>query len=286
MLNALTIDLEEYFHVSAYADSVAPQDWISYPSRVGESVGRILEMLDHHGCQATFFSLGWIAEHRPQVVRRIAESGHEIACHSNCHRCVFDMTPQEFRDDTRRAKQLLEDVSGKPVRGYRAPSFSITRRSQWALEILAELGFTYDSSIFPVQHMNYGIPDSPRFPFRFRTSSGPLVEFPMATIEFAGARAPFGGGAYFRLLPYRYTGWAIRHVNDIEKQAVCVYLHPWEIDADQPRMSGSLTARARHYCGLRGTEAKLNQLLTDLEFCTLGSLIDTLDLREVELPAA
>ena len=274
MRNALTFDVEEYFHVSAYSDHVRPEDWRSYPSRVGASVTKILDLLDQHNCRATFFSLGWIAENRPEVIRQIAARGHEIACHSFRHRRVFELTPEEFREDTRCAKEILEDVSGTPVFGYRAPSFSITSKSQWAIEILAELGFAYDSSVFPVRHLNYGMPRAPRSPFRIDTRYGPIVEFPMSTLDLGGVRAPFGGGAYLRLLPYRYTLWGIRYVNDRENRPVCVYLHPWELDADQPRMSGSLSAKVRHYFGLGGTETKLKRLLGSLEFCTLGALIE------------
>lgn len=252
---------------------VRQEDWLSYPSRVGQSTDRILELLDQYDCTATFFSLGWIAENRPQVIRRIVAGGHEIACHSFCHRRVFDMTPKEFRDDTRRAKELLEDVSGKAVLGYRAPSFSITSDSKWALEVLAELGFHYDSSIFPVKHLNYGVPTAPRSPFRVDTRSGPIIEFPMPTLALGAARAPIGGGAYLRLLPYRFTRWGISYINERDNQPVCVYLHPWEIDSNQPRMHGSLTAKVRHYFGLRRTEAKLQRLLAEFQFCTLGSII-------------
>jgi polysaccharide deacetylase family protein (PEP-CTERM system associated) len=274
MRNALTFDVEEYFHVSAYADHVRPEDWRSYPSRVGASVNKILDLLDEHHCRATFFSLGWIAENRPEVIRQIAARGHEIACHSFQHRRVFDMTPEEFREDTRSAKAILEDVSGAPVLGYRAPSFSITGKSQWAVEILAELGFAYDSSVFPVRHLNYGMPKAPRSPFRIETRYGSIVEFPMPTLDLGGVRAPFGGGAYLRLLPYRYTFWAIEYTNERENRPVCVYLHPWEIDADQPRMHGSLTAKARHYFGLSATETKLKRLLGAVEFGPLSSLIE------------
>lgn len=285
MRNALTFDVEEYFHVSAYSDRVRPEEWLSYPSRVGGSIDRILALLDRHNCRATFFSLGWLAENRPDVIRRIAACGHEIACHSFSHRRVFDMTPDGFRADTRRAKHLLEDVSGTAVTGYRAPSFSITSNSQWAFEILAELGFSYDSSIFPVRHPNYGMPTAPRFPFRVNTLCGPIIEFPMPTLAFGRTRAPFGGGAYLRLLPYRYTRWGIDYINTRENEPVCVYLHPWEVDSEQPRMRGDLTARARHYFGLRGTETKLKRLLDDVEFCPLGLLVETLIPKGPNIPA-
>ena len=277
MRNALTIDLEDYFHVGAYAGRVSLEDWDTYPSRVAQNTDRLLDLLDRHACRATFFVLGWVAEKKPEVVARVAAAGHEIACHSLLHRRVFDLTPQEFREDTRRAKAVIEDASGKTVVGYRAPSFSITKKSVWALDILVEEGFQYDSSIFPVDHPSYGIPAAPRTPFWIGTPSGRIVEFPMPTLAIGSARSPIGGGAYLRLLPYPYTRWSIRYLNRQENSPVCVYLHPWELDPQQPRMGGNLSARARHYFGLRGTESKLKKLLRDFEFCPLGALINELN---------
>jgi len=273
MQNALTIDLEDYYHVSAFHDSMDSGQWNLQKSRVERNTDLLLDLLDEAGHKATFFTLGWVAEQHPQVVRRVAERGHEVACHSLRHRLVYEMSLDEFREDTRRAKELLEDVGGSPVRGYRAPSFSVIQESLWALTILAELGFTYDSSIFPVKHANYGMPQAARTPFVVDTPAGPIVEFPMTTLEFAGRRSPFGGGAYFRLLPYWYTRWGIRFLNLRENRPVCVYLHPWELDPEQPRMTGSLTARLRHYLGLRNTPAKFRNLIRDFEFCPLGVLV-------------
>lgn len=272
MHNALTIDLEDYFHVSAFRRNIAPSEWSSLPSRIERNTALLLDLLDAAGCRATFFTLGWVAENFPKVVRRVAERGHEIACHSFHHRIVFEMSRADFREDTRQAKQALENCCGLPVKGYRAPSFSITRASVWALEILAELGFTYDSSIFPVRHPGYGIPCFSRDPQRIETPSGPIVEYPMTTLEFAGHRSPFGGGAYFRLLPYRYTRWGIRYLNAVENRPVCIYLHPWELDAEQPRMKGSLSSRMRHYLGLRSGLAKFRRLIREFEFHPLGVL--------------
>ncbi len=270
MKNALTIDLEDYYHVSAFADAMTSERWDLQPSRVERNTELLLDLLDQAGCKATFFTLGWVAEQHPHVVRLVAARGHEVACHSLRHRIVYGMTPEEFREDTRRAKELLEDCSGAPVLGYRAPSFSITRDSLWALDILCELGFSFDSSIFPVRHPNYGMPDAPRSPYRIQTPSGQIVEFPMSTLELAGLRCPFGGGAYFRLLPYWYTRWGMRFLNSRENRPVCVYLHPWELDPEQPRMNGRLTSRVRHYLGLRSTPAKFRKLLREFEFCPLG----------------
>jgi polysaccharide deacetylase family protein (PEP-CTERM system associated) len=274
MENALTIDLEDYYHVSAFRDQIPVDQWSSRQSRVERNTDLLLDLLDHAGCKATFFTLGWVAEQQPHVVKRVADRGHEIACHSLRHRTVYEMTREEFHDDTLRAKRLLEDCCGTPVLGYRAPSFSITSASLWALEVLVELGFSFDSSIFPVKHPNYGIPDSSRAPYRFQTPRGSIVEFPMTTLEFGGLRSPFAGGAYLRFLPYWYTRWGIRFLNDCENRSVCIYLHPWELDMDQPRMSGSLTSRMRHYLGLRKTPAKLAKLIRDFKFCTLGSLVE------------
>ena len=273
MRNALTIDLEDYYQVTAFANSNGAANWDSHDSHVEKNTAKILEILGSVNCRATFFALGWVAEKYPHLIRQIAELGHEVGCHSDKHRVVYSMTPAEFKEDTHRAKQMLEDAGGIIVSGYRAPSFSITRHSYWAFEALAELGFVYDSSIFPVKHLNYGMPTAPRFPFRVETRFGPIVEFPMPTLSLGSARSPIGGGAYLRLLPYRYTRWGIRYINNRENQPVCVYLHPWELDPQQPRMRGSLTARARHYFGLRGTEAKLRKLLVDFEFCPIETLV-------------
>jgi polysaccharide deacetylase family protein (PEP-CTERM system associated) len=273
MKNAFTIDLEDYMHVTAFSDHIAAKDWGNCVSRLEHNTDKLLGILDSSQCHATFFVLGWVAEEYPHIVKRIADSGHEIACHSLRHRLVYQMTPAEFRQDGRVAKSLLEDVSAKAVYGYRAPSFSITKESWWALEILSELGFSYDSSIFPVKHPNYGMVEASRFPFLVHTSSGSLVEFPLPTLQIGGLRAPIGGGAYLRLLPYAYTRWGIAHINDRESRPICVYLHPWEFDAEQPRLRASLSARLRHYLGLRGTELKLRNLLRDFEFGTLHALV-------------
>ena len=272
MKNALSFDLEDYYHVSAF-ESVNKDKWSSYESRVVQSTQKVFNVLDEVGCKATFFTLGWVAENYPELIREIAERGHEVACHSDKHRRVFEITPAEFREDTRIAKDRLEQSCGAKVIGYRAPSFSITNASLWAFEVLAELGFAYDSSIFPVDHPNYGMPHGPRAPFRIETNRGPIVEFPMPTLELAGARSPFGGGAYFRLLPYWYTRWGMRFLNKHEGRPACVYVHPWEIDADQPRMKGSLSARMRHYVGLAGMENKLRRLVHDFEFVPLATLV-------------
>src|SRR5271155_488361 len=271
--NALSFDLEDYMHVTAFSDQVGAADWDNCVSRLEHNTEKLLEILGTNSCIATFFTLGWVAKKFPMVIRQIADAGHEIACHSMWHRLVYELSPTEFKNDTQEAKAVLEDTSGKVVRGYRAPSFSITSDAWWAFDVLRELEFTYDSSIFPVKHPNYGVPNGSRVPFSVQTPTGPIVEFPLPTLEVGSMRAPFGGGAYLRLLPYIYTRWAIDYTNRNEEAPICVYLHPWEIDAEQPRMKASLTARVRHYIGLRGTENKLRRLLSDFEFVALDVLV-------------
>jgi polysaccharide deacetylase family protein (PEP-CTERM system associated) len=286
MKNAITIDLEDYYQVTAFSTVVLDQ-WDAFPSRIEHNTADLLAILAQANVCATFFTLGWVAKRYPKLVREIASNHHEIACHSNAHRSVFEMTRDEFREDTLEAKKLLEDITGAQVRGYRAPSFSIKRNSLWAYEILAELGFTYDSSIFPIRHPSYGWPQAPRFPFAIRTQCGLITEFPLPTLELAKGRAPIGGGAYFRLLPYWYTRWGLRHLNVSEERPACVYLHPWELDADQPRIRGSLSAQLRHYFGLRGVKSKLRRLLSDFEMQPLGLLIEQLTSAEsLEAPEA
>jgi polysaccharide deacetylase family protein (PEP-CTERM system associated) len=285
MKNALTIDLEDYYKVSAFAETFVVEQWDNYPSRVEQSTAKLLSILEEGNARATFFTLGWVARKFPKLIREIADRHHEIACHSNVHRYVYAMTPDEFREDTLQAKSVLEDIIGTPVFGYRAPSFSITPDSLWAYEILIELGFRYDSSVFPIKHPNYGWPKAPRFPFTIRTNKGSIIEFPMPTILLAGARAPIGGGAYLRLLPYWFTRWGIRYINRDEEQAACVYLHPWELDSGQPRMQGSASARLRHYFGLRGAESKFRRMLADFEMQPLISLIDELPMDSSAVPS-
>lgn len=272
MRNALTIDLEDYFHVTAFRDQMPHSEWSSQPSRIERNTAFLLDLLDGAGCKATFFTLGWVAEKFPRVVRSVAERGHEVACHSLNHRLVFEMSQSEFREDTLRAKELLEQCVGAAICGYRAPSFSITAKSLWALGILAEVGFHYDSSIFPVDHPVYGIPSFPRDPHKVETPSGSIVEYPMTTLQLGRRRSPFGGGAYFRLLPYAYTKWGISFLNKNENRPVCVYLHPWELDPEQPKMNGKWSSHVRQYLGLRNTPAKFRNLIRDFEFCPLGVL--------------
>lgn len=268
MLNALSVDVEDYFHVEAFAARISPDDWRTFEPRVEMNVRLILDMLAKYGTQATFFILGWVAECCPRLVRQIADAGHEIGCHGHSHQHIHKQTPEKFRQDVRRARGCLMDQIQKPVYCYRAPSFSITESTLWALDILAEEGFTIDSSIFPVRHDLYGIPGSERFP-HWRNH---VLEFPPTTIRVAGNNFGVAGGGYLRLLPYGITRWAIKEVNETEGQPVMVYFHPWELDPDQPRIPGPLRSRLRHYTNLAGMQKKIERLLRDFNFSTISEV--------------
>jgi polysaccharide deacetylase family protein (PEP-CTERM system associated) len=269
MKNYLTIDVEEYYHVSAFEDIIRPKDWDQYESRVDIGTNAILDLFAEHDLQATFFIVGKVAEKNPDLIRRIHSAGHEIGCHSYLHRKVYDLTPEQFREDTLKAKTILENSIGAPVVGYRAPSYSITRQSLWALPILVELGFRYDSSIFPTLHDTYGIPDAPRFEYRLQ--EGDMVEYPISTVRLLGRNIPVAGGGYFRLFPYWFTKWALRRINRVEQMPFMFYLHPWELDQDQPRMNNAkLLSRFRHYNNLDKTGSRLRYLLQDFSFTPIS----------------
>jgi polysaccharide deacetylase family protein (PEP-CTERM system associated) len=279
MRNALTIDVEDYFQVEAFARTVRFADWAKYPSRVADNTRKLLDRLELRGVSATFFVVGWVAERDGDLVRDILKRGHELGCHSYAHRPIWSMAKGDFLEDVRRAKGAIEDAAGVAVVGFRAPTFSVTRRTLWALDVLAELGFEYDSSIFPIHHDRYGIPDADRFPHRIRLESGAeIVELPMTTYPLGRHRLPFSGGGYFRLLPYPVVRRALRHVNDRERRPAIVYLHPWEIDPDQPRLPASKATHFRHYVNLARTESKLARLLGDFQFTTAAGLIGDLNL--------
>jgi polysaccharide deacetylase family protein (PEP-CTERM system associated) len=265
--NVLTIDVEDYFHVEAFAGVVSTSDWDRYACRVESNTMRLLDLLDQQEARATCFILGWVAERYPALVREIVRRGHEPACHSYWHRLVYTLDRETFGKDTQRAKDLIEQAAGTAVHGYRAPSYSITSRSLWALEILAGLGFTYDSSIFPIHHDTYGIPGAPRLPFRVNTPSGPLMEYPITTFRCAGQNLPVGGGGYLRMFPYWYTRFGIARLG-AESMPLIVYVHPWEIDPEQPRIAGPWKSRLRHYTNLKGMETRLRRLLrANAPFC-------------------
>jgi len=259
--SVLSVDVEDYFHVEAFTGNVSRADWDAFPCRVETNTRRILDILDERSVSGTFFILGWVADRYPGLVRDIADRGHELACHSYWHRLIYSLKPEEFREDTLRAKDCIEQTGGVAVRGYRAPSFSISSQSLWALEILAEAGFTYDSSIFPIRHGTYGIPHAPRAPFKIETPSGPLVEYPISTFRLSGQNMPVGGGGYLRIFPTWYTRFGVDRLRQ-EAQPLIVYLHPWEIDPKQPRIAAGLKSRIRHYTNLKRMESKIRMILT------------------------
>ncbi len=266
MKNAMSIDVEDYFQVSAFAPHIRREDWDSLPCRVERNVDVILGLLDETGAKATFFTLGWIAERYPQVARRIVEGGHELASHGYGHQRASDLTPEQFRDDVVRAKRVLEDIGGVAVCGYRAPSFSINRDNWWAVDELENAGYVYSSSIYPVKHDHYGMPDAPRFPHRPNGERG-ILELPPTTVPLMGRNLPAAGGGWFRLLPYSASRWMLRRVNDGDRAPCMFYFHPWEVDPDQPRQSGiSAKTRFRHYVNLRRMPGRLRRLLRDFEW--------------------
>ncbi|MHB1083840.1 MAG: XrtA system polysaccharide deacetylase [Thiobacillus sp.] len=264
--NAMSIDVEDYFQVSAFAPHIRREDWDSLPCRVERNVDVILGLLDDAHAKATFFTLGWIAERYPQVVRRIVDNGHELASHGYGHQRVSDLTPEQFRDDITHAKRILEDLGGGAIRGYRAPSFSINHANWWAIEELENAGYEYSSSIYPVRHDHYGMPDAPRFANRPNGESG-ILELPPTTLPMMGRNLPAAGGGWFRLLPYSISRGMLRRVN-AQDQAPCMfYFHPWELDPEQPRQPGlSVKTRFRHYVNLHRMPGRLRKLLHDFEW--------------------
>jgi polysaccharide deacetylase family protein (PEP-CTERM system associated) len=262
----LTIDVEDYFQVSAFARHIARDTWDRLPCRVERNVDVILALLDDHKAHATYFTLGWIAERYPHLVRRIVEQGHELASHGYAHLRASDQSREEFRQDITRAKALLEDIGGVAVKGYRAPSFSIGRGNLWALECLSEAGYRYSSSVYPIRHDHYGMPDAPRFAFYPNGCNG-LLELPVTTVSLFNRNLPAGGGGYFRLLPYRVSRWCLKRVNAVDRQPCVFYFHPWEIDPGQPRQRGiSLKTRFRHYVNLASMERRIRSLCKDFHW--------------------
>jgi len=271
--HVLSIDLEDYFQVEAFAEVIARSEWESYPSRVVENCHRLLDIFDRYQVKATFFVLGWVAKRFPGLVREVHDRGHELACHSYWHRKIYSLSPADFRADTRLAREAIQQAASVAVSGYRAPTWSITSNSLWALDILAEEGFSYDSSIFPIHHDLYGVPGASRYPWTYASACGnTLLELPPATVPVLGTNMPAAGGGYFRILPLRFTEWAFRHFENAEKSLV-FYLHPWEIDPDQPRIRGPLKSRLRHYTNLASTEDRLEHLLQRYSFQTFAEYI-------------
>jgi polysaccharide deacetylase family protein (PEP-CTERM system associated) len=264
--NAMTIDVEDYFQVSAFASHIPRESWASIACRVEGNIDRILALLDEENIKATFFTLGWIAERYPAMVKRIVSDGHELASHGWGHHRVSDQEPREFREDAIRSKAILEDIGGRGVVGYRAPSFSIGHSNQWALDVLSEVGYLYSSSIYPIQHDHYGMPDAPRFAYYPRGESG-LLELPITTMRFFRWNIPAGGGGYFRLWPYPVSRWFLQRVNLGECRSAIFYFHPWELDPQQPRQEGiGIKTRFRHYHNLHRMEDKIKALSRDFSW--------------------
>jgi polysaccharide deacetylase family protein (PEP-CTERM system associated) len=278
--NALTVDVEDYFQVSAFADRIDHKEWDNHPLRVEKNTFKLLDLFDEHQIKATFFILGWVAERKKDLVLEIAKRGHEVACHGYSHQLVYNQSPDMFQEETIRAKNILEDIIQQQVRGYRAASYSITEKSLWALDILAEAGFVYDSSIFPVRHDRYGMPDTPEYPYRLTTPAGhSIIEFPLSTAKIINYRLPVAGGGYFRLYPYWLSRMGLRQINRHDKPFI-FYLHPWEVDPDQPKISASWFSRFRHYNNLDKCESRLRNLVTDFQFATVRDVLSDLGLTD------
>ncbi|GAA3978256.1 XrtA system polysaccharide deacetylase [Allohahella marinimesophila] len=282
IVNAMTIDVEDYFHVAALAESIKVDEWDAHECRVEANTDALLALFDEKRIKSTFFVLGWVAERYPDLVKRIATAGHEVASHGFSHQLVYNQTPEIFRDETKRSKDLLEQLIQAPVDGYRAASYSITAQSRWALDILVELGFVWDSSIFPVNHDRYGMPGTPELPYRLKTDNGgEIVEFPLSTAKLLGRTIPIAGGGYFRLFPYWFSRWGLGSINR-QKEPFIFYLHPWEIDTDQPRVKASAFSTFRHYNNLDKCMDRLRRLTDDFQFATVGDVLRHKQLLPVE----
>jgi polysaccharide deacetylase family protein (PEP-CTERM system associated) len=273
IVNVLTIDVEEYFHPNAMDEAVAPEQWDALPHRVEANTHHVLDLLSQYGVHATFFVLGWVAQRWPQLVRQIAQRGHEVACHGYAHRLVYKLGPAGFRADVARGKGVLEDCLGTPVAGFRAASYSIVASTEWALDILIEEGFQYDSSIFPIRHDIYGIPGFSRFAVLIQREAGEILEIPPSTVRLFGRNWPVAGGGYFRLLPYPITSRCIRRINVSDGQPALVYIHPWELDLHQPRLRAKAISSFRQYLNLRKTEPRLRRLLQEFRFGPIAEAI-------------
>ncbi len=273
MVNILTIDVEDYFQVENLKSAVRFSDWDNFERRVEISTNKVLEILGSTNTKATFFVLGWVAERHPELIKNIASHGHEIASHGYAHQLIYKQTPEEFRRDIRKSKSILENITREPVLGYRAPTYSITKQSLWAIDILIDEGFTYDSSIFPIHHDKGGLSDAKRYPYKIERNGKMIIEIPISTMKFLGQNMPFSGGGYFRLFPYGLIKKMTRIVNN-EGYSVNVYLHPWEFDPEQPRIEVGKISGFRHYLNLSKTEGKLKQLLRDFEFAPARQLLD------------
>jgi len=279
--HAMTVDVEDYFHVAAFADVISIDKWADYPCRVEQNTDILLELFRRKNIKATFFVLGWVAEHYPNIVRKIVAQGHELASHGYSHQLVYTQSPAVFKEETYKSKEILENLSQQKITGYRAASYSITGKSLWALDILAELGFTWDSSIFPIRHDRYGMPNSPDRPYRIKTKFGLLTEFPLTTAKVMGMSLPAAGGGYFRQYPYFISKYLFNRASLNQTRPQIFYLHPWEIDQDQPRVEGaSLFSRFRHYTNLKRCLPRLERLVDDFQFSTVSESLASVKLSK------
>jgi polysaccharide deacetylase family protein (PEP-CTERM system associated) len=282
-VNALTVDVEDYYQVESFVKIIRREDWGYWEPRVERNTHRLLDLFARRRVRGTFFILGWVAERHPRLVREIAHAGHEIACHGYDHQFILHQEREAFRADVRYTKSLLEDITGEAIEGYRAPTYSIMEQTLWALDVLIEEGFRYDSSIFPIRHDRYGIPSAKRFPYSIHSPAGEIVEFPPSTVRVAGQNIPVAGGGYFRLLPYTVFRWGLQRINRCEKEPAIFMVHAWEVDPDQPILPGSRFNIWRHRANLRLTEARLERLLDDFRFAPAR---EVLRLGERAIPVA
>ncbi|MCG8015280.1 MAG: DUF3473 domain-containing protein [Candidatus Thiodiazotropha sp. 'RUGA'] len=277
-INAITVDVEDYYQVSAFNKQVTKADWEGYESRVYDNTHRILKIFDDNSIKGTFFVLGWVAERNKKLITEISELGHEVSCHGYSHDLVYNQTPDKFLEETKKSKAILEDIIGKPIKGYRAASYSITEKSLWALDILTECGFTYDSSIFPIMHDRYGIPGAKTMPHRLKTAKGnEIIEFPLSTVGIAKRRLPVSGGGYFRLFPYWLSKAGLNRVNRNDQMPFIFYMHPWEIDEGQPKIKSSRLSEFRHYNNIDKFETRLLKLIRDFEFSTVSDVLQRMN---------
>jgi len=278
IVNVMTVDVEDYYHVSAFSDVISKSDWGKYESRVANNTKILLELFSDFKIKSTFFVLGWVAERNPDLIRDIAGEGHEIASHGYSHQLIYNQTREKFKEETLRSKHILEDIIQKPVNGYRAASYSITQKSKWALDILAEIGFEYDSSIFPIRHDRYGIPEATTKPHLITTQAGNcIIEYPLSTLKIFGYSLPVAGGGYFRLYPYALTKLALERINK-QNEPFIFYLHPWEIDPEQPKINASYLSKFRHYNNLHKCRTRLSKLLSEFKFDTVSNVLKNYDL--------
>lgn len=277
--HAMTVDVEDYFHVAAFADVISVSDWDKCECRVEKNTDDLLALFDEKGIKITFFVLGWVAERYPQIVKKIVEQGHELASHGYSHQLIYKQDSEVFKEETLKSKILLEDISGLQVKGYRAASYSITDNSLWALDILSELGFEWDSSIFPIRHDNYGMPNSPEAPYLIQTRHGLLKELPLTTAKVFGLSIPAAGGGYFRQYPYFLSRYLFKRASLNQTKPQIFYLHPWEVDPFQPRVEGaSLFSRFRHYTNLKRCMPRLSRMIDDFEFSTISESLESVEL--------